>query len=185
MPLLQLEHSLKECAKTEILVQECAKTLLVQECAKTEILVQECAKTEILVQECAKTEILVQECAKTEIPQELNAFNDLPTPVSRKYAYVDDLATMHADGDWQAVEGVLSKGGRLDHELNAKHEQKVNHNNEVLYFCSESNYLGVTLDRSLTYHRQLELLHRQLELLQEADITRRAHEAACWLRLGC
>ena len=35
--------------------------------------------------------------------------SDLPTTVSRKYAYVDDLAIMHADGDWQAVEGVLSK----------------------------------------------------------------------------
>jgi len=34
---------------------------------------------------------------------------DLPTTVSRKYAYADDLAIMDADGDWQAVEGVLSK----------------------------------------------------------------------------
>jgi len=35
--------------------------------------------------------------------------SDLPTIVSRKYAYADDLAIMHADGDWQVVEGVLSK----------------------------------------------------------------------------
>jgi len=82
--------------------------------------------------------------------------------VSRKYANVDDLTTMHADGDWQAEEGVLSKGGRLDRELNAKHEQKVNFNNEALYFCSDPNYLGVTLDRSLTYHRQLESLRKNL-----------------------
>jgi len=34
--------------------------------------------------------------------------SDLPTAVSRKYAYADDLGIMHADGDWQAVEGVLS-----------------------------------------------------------------------------
>jgi len=34
---------------------------------------------------------------------------DLPTTVSRKYVYADDVAVMHADGDWQAVEGVLSK----------------------------------------------------------------------------
>jgi len=26
--------------------------------------------------------------------------SDLPTTVSRKYAYTDDLAIMHADGDW-------------------------------------------------------------------------------------
>jgi len=35
--------------------------------------------------------------------------SDLPTTVSRKYAYADGLAIMHADGDWQAVEEVLTK----------------------------------------------------------------------------
>ena len=35
--------------------------------------------------------------------------SDLPTTISRKYAYADDLAIVHADGDWQAVKGVLSK----------------------------------------------------------------------------
>ena len=35
--------------------------------------------------------------------------SDLPTTVSRKHTYADDLAIMHADGEWQAVEGVLSK----------------------------------------------------------------------------
>jgi len=35
--------------------------------------------------------------------------SDLPTTVSRKYAYADDLAIMHANGDWQAVEGLVSK----------------------------------------------------------------------------
>jgi len=35
--------------------------------------------------------------------------SDLPTTISRKYAYADDLAIMYADGDWLAVEGVLSK----------------------------------------------------------------------------
>jgi len=34
--------------------------------------------------------------------------SDLPTTIS-KYAYADDLAIMHADGDWLAVEGVQSK----------------------------------------------------------------------------
>ena len=36
--------------------------------------------------------------------------SDLPITVSRKYAYADDLAIAHADGDRQAVAGVLSKG---------------------------------------------------------------------------
>jgi len=35
--------------------------------------------------------------------------SDLPATVYRKYAYADDLAIVHADGDWQAVEGVLTK----------------------------------------------------------------------------
>ena len=35
----------------------------------------------------------------------------MPTTVtvSRKYAYADDLTIMHADGDWQAVEGCSAK----------------------------------------------------------------------------
>ena len=35
--------------------------------------------------------------------------SDLPTTISRKYAYADDQAIMHADEDWQTVEGALSK----------------------------------------------------------------------------
>jgi len=50
---------------------------------------------------------------KNEIPQRsvlvLLLFNiyisDLPSTISRKYAYADDIAIMHADGDCQAVEG--------------------------------------------------------------------------------
>ena len=84
---------------------------------------------------------------------------------------------MHAEGDWQAVDGVLSKDTEIVSEypqtwklklcttktmlatfhLNnneAKREIKVNFNNETLPFCSEPKYLGVTLDRSLTYRQQ-------------------------------
>ena len=35
--------------------------------------------------------------------------SDLLTTGSRKHAYADDLAIMHVDGNWQAVEGVLTK----------------------------------------------------------------------------
>ena len=111
--------------------------------------------------------------------------SDLPTTVSRKYAYADDLAITHADGDWQALEGVLSKdmatvGEYLQtwklkfsttktvstafhlNNKEAKRELKVKHNNEILRFCSEPKYLGVTLDRSLTYRRHLESLRKKL-----------------------
>jgi len=108
----------------------------------------------------------------------------LPTTISRKYAYADDLAIMHVDGDWQAVEGVLSKdmatlGEYLQtwklklsttktvsaaFHLNkeAERELKVNFNNETLPCCSEPKYLGVTLDRSLTYRQHLESLRKKL-----------------------
>ena len=111
--------------------------------------------------------------------------SDLPTAVSKKYTYVDDLAIMHADGDWQAVEGVLTKDMATISEylqtrklklsttktvsaafhLNNKEtkwELKVNYNNETLPFCFEPKYLRVTLDRSLTYRRQLESLRKKL-----------------------
>jgi len=44
----------------------------------------------------------------------------------------------------------------------AKRELKVNFNNETLPFCSEPKYLGVALDRSLTYRRHLESLCKKL-----------------------
>jgi len=103
----------------------------------------------------------------------------LPTTIFRKYAYADCLAIMHADRDWKAVEGALSKdmatvGEYLQtcklklsttqtlsaafHLSNkeAKHKMKVNFNNETLTFCSEPKYLRVTLDRSLTYRWHFE-----------------------------
>jgi len=110
---------------------------------------------------------------------------DLPTTISRKYTYADDLAIMHADGDWQAVEEALSKDMATPGEylqtcklklsttkmvsavfrLNnkeAKRELKINFNNETLPFCSEPKYLRVTLDRSLTYRQHLESLRKKL-----------------------
>jgi len=36
--------------------------------------------------------------------------SDLPTTIFREYAHPGDLAIMHAHGDWQAVEGTLSRG---------------------------------------------------------------------------
>jgi len=85
--------------------------------------------------------------------------SDLPTTVSRKDAHADDVAIMHADGDWQAVEwlskDMVTVGEYLQtwklklsitktvsaafHRNNkdAKRELKVNYNNEILSFCPE------------------------------------------------
>ena len=101
---------------------------------------------------------------------------------------------MHADGDWQAVEGALRKDmatlgeylqtwklklsttktmpGVFHISKKAKHELKVNFNSETLSFCSDPKYLGVTLGRSLTYRRHLESLRKKLQA------TRRAPEEA-------
>ena len=43
----------------------------------------------------------------------------------------------------------------------AKRELEVKYNNEILRFCYEPKYLGVTLDRSLTYRRHLESLRKK------------------------
>jgi len=110
--------------------------------------------------------------------------SELSATISRKYAYADDLTIMHADGDWLAVEGALSKdmatlGEYLQtwklklsttktvstvfhlNNKEAKRELKVNFNNENLPFSSEPKYLGLTLDRSLTYHRHLQSLRKK------------------------
>ena len=44
----------------------------------------------------------------------------------------------------------------------AERKLKVNFDNEILPLCSEPKYLGVTLDRSLTYRRHLESLRKKL-----------------------
>ena len=89
---------------------------------------------------------------------------DLPTTISRKNAYADDLVIMHVFGDWKAVEGVLSKDMATVNDFlqtwklklsttktvsaafhlnnkEAEREMKVNFNNETLPFCSEPKYL--------------------------------------------
>ena len=94
------------------------------------------------------------------------------------------LAIVHVDGDWQVVEGVLRKDmatlgeyietwklklcttksvSAVFHLSNeAKGELTVNHNNITLPFSSEPKYLGVTLDRSLTYRRHPKSLRNRL-----------------------
>ena len=110
---------------------------------------------------------------------------ELSSMTSRKFAYADDLALLHSSGDWKDLEGTLSQDIailpayfqiwrlKLSHtktvtaafHLNnqvAKRELKVYNNNGLLPFCPTPTYLGVKLDRSLTFHRHLVALRKKL-----------------------
>ena len=90
---------------------------------------------------------------------------DLPSMISRKFAYADDLALLHSSGNWKDLEGTLSQDMstlsaylqtwrlKLNHtktvtaafHLNnreAKRELKVYNNGRLLPFCSTPTYLG-------------------------------------------
>jgi len=125
--------------------------------------------------------------------------SDLPITLSRKYAYADDLAIMHAYGGWQAVEGVLRKdmatiGKYLQtwklklstakmvstvfhlNNKEPKRELKVNFDNEKLRAQIPRSNIEQVAHVSPTPR----------VASQKADITRHTlEEAACWLGLGC
>ena len=106
--------------------------------------------------------------------------------ISRKFAYADDLALLHSSGNWKDLEGTLSQEMstlsaylqtwrlKLSHtktvttafHLNnreAKRELKVYNNGRLLPFCPTPTYLGIKLDRLLTFHH-LVALHKKLSL---------------------
>ena len=110
---------------------------------------------------------------------------DLPSMISRKFAYADDLALLHSSGNWKDLEGTLSQDMstlsaylqtwrlKLSHtktvtaafHLNnreAKRELKVYNNGRLLPFCPTPTYLGVKLDRSLTFRHHLVGLRKKL-----------------------
>ena len=132
-------------------------------------------------------------CLENGVPQgsvlALLLFNiytyDLPSMISRKFAYADDLALLHSSGNWKDLERTLSQDMstlsaylqtwrlKLSHtktvttafHLNnreAKHELKVYNNSRLLPFCPTPTYLGVKLDRSLMFHHHLVALHKKL-----------------------
>ena len=110
---------------------------------------------------------------------------DLPSMISRKFAYADDSALLHSSGNWKDLEGTLSQDMstllayfhtwklKLSHtrtvtaafHLNnreAKRELKVYNNGRILPFCPTPTYLGVKLDRSLTFRHNLVALRKKL-----------------------
>ena len=112
---------------------------------------------------------------------------DLPFMISRKFAYADDLALLHSFGNWKDLEETLSQDMstlsvylqtwrlKLSHtktvtaafHLNnreAKHELKIYNNGRLIPFCPTPTYLGVKLDRSLTFRHHLVALCKKLSL---------------------
>ena len=110
---------------------------------------------------------------------------DLPSMISRNFAYADDLALLHFFGNWKDLEGTLSQDMstlsvylqiwklKLSHtktvmaafHLNnqeVKCELRVYNNSRFLPFCPTPTYLGVKLDRSLMFHHHLVALHKKL-----------------------
>ena len=108
---------------------------------------------------------------------------DLPSTISRKFAYADDLALLHSSGNWKDLEGTLSQDMstlstylqtwrlKLSHtktvtaafhlkNRETKSELKVYNNGRILPFCSTPTYLGV--DRSLTFRHHLVALRKKL-----------------------
>ena len=111
--------------------------------------------------------------------------HDLLSTTSSKYYYADDLALLHSFRDWKCLEESLSQDMatlstylktwrlKLSHAktvteafylLNreAKRELKVYANGKLLPFCPVPIYLGVKLDRSLTFRHHLETLWKKL-----------------------
>ena len=108
---------------------------------------------------------------------------DLPSMICRKFVYADDLALLHSCRNWKDLEGTLSQDMftlsaylqtwrlKLGHTktvtaafpLNnrkAKRELKVYNNGRLLPFCPTPTYLGVKLDRLLTFRHHLVALRK-------------------------
>ena len=132
---------------------------------------------------------------------------DLPSMISRKFAYADDLALLHSSGNWKDLEGTLSQDMstlsaylqtwrlKLSHtktvttafHLNnreAKRELKVYNNSRLLPFCPTPTYLGVKLDRSLTF-RGIAQKTPFSGIAQKTIIVRHTAEATRGLGMGC
>ena len=110
---------------------------------------------------------------------------DLSFIISKKYAYADDLEIFYSSGDSKVLERTLSEdmttlsaylqNWRLKlshaktvtaafylHSREANGELKVKNNGKILPFYPVPTYLGVKLDRALTYRHHLEALRKKL-----------------------
>ena len=111
--------------------------------------------------------------------------HDLPETTARKFAYADDLAILHSARDWQMLEGTLTQDMAIIssylhnwklklsinktvtatfhlHNREARRELNVTVEGRTLPFSAEPTYLGVKLDRALTFRQHLESLRKKL-----------------------
>lgn len=112
--------------------------------------------------------------------------HDLPSTTSRKYVYADDIAILYSHPKWKTVETTLSsdmdalssylsqwrlklseaKTTTAAFHLNNKEagrQLRIKVNNQALPFSKVPTYLGVKLDRSLTYRTHLEHLRGKVQ----------------------
>ena len=123
--------------------------------------------------------------------------------IFRKFTYADDLALLHSSGNWKNLDGTLSQDMstlsaylqtwklKLSHtktvtaacHLNnreAKRELKVYNNGRLLPFCPTPTYLGVKLDRSLTFRHHLVALSKKTILARHTAEATRGLGMECW-----
>ena len=128
---------------------------------------------------------------------------DLPSMIFRKFAYADDLALLHSSRNWKELEGTSSQDmstlsaylqtWRLKlsntetvtaafhlNNREAKHELKVYNNGRLLPFCPTPTYLGVKLERSLTFRHHLVALRKKLFLCVTLFEATRGLGMGCW-----
>ena len=107
--------------------------------------------------------------------------HDIPDTLSKKYGYADDLAILLSDKKWETIESGLTadmdtlstylKNWRLKlsvaktlssafhlNNREASHKLNIMVNNNRLQFQATPTYLGVKLDRTLTYREHLKNL---------------------------
>ena len=113
--------------------------------------------------------------------------SDIPQTTSMQYGYADDLALLVADDTWEKVEETLNhdmqaitnylqkwrlilstaKTTSTAFHLNNRDSQRqlaVSVNGTMLPNCEHPVYLGVTLDRTLTYKHHIEALRRKVNV---------------------
>ena len=107
------------------------------------------------------------------------------TTIFKKFAYTDDLAILQSTGDWQVLEGTLTEEmktlslylpkWKLKLSVNktvteafhlynreARRELTIKAEGRALPFSTTPTYLGVKLDRALTFRQHLQSLRKKL-----------------------